>query len=216
MRKQSPLILLLALLTTACDGWVYVVPTFPAPPPSPTPGILSPTPLFLTASPSNTPVLETPSPSATPTGLVTQTSTETASPSPTATSESVDLNIMVKVLGCKTSFDITHGMGEVTDAFVTLSNQSGVAASDLCATLYALDEGRPHPDKTVCIPSLPDGNMVTLKLTVDSTYKQATPIQVEVKSGGQLITRVGQPSCEDIELMSPPSSTLKTPLPFQP
>jgi hypothetical protein len=217
MRTRIPLVLLVSFLISACDGWVYVVPTFPAPPPSLTPAILSPTPLFLTRNPSETPQLLTPSQtSEIPTETSTQTLTETSTASPTATVEPLVYDLIVEVLGCKTSFDISHGMGEVTDAFVTLRNKGEDQASDICVTLFALDEGRPHPDKTVCVTELPAGHVVTLKLTVDSTYQQATPIQVEVKNQGNLIARVGQPSCTDIGLALPPSSTLNTPFPIQP
>jgi hypothetical protein len=218
MRTRIPLVLLASFLISACDGWVYVVPTFPAPPPSLTPAILSPTPLFLTITPSETPQLLTPSlTSEIPTDTATQPSiTETSTPTPTATGEPLIYDLIAEVLGCQTSFDISHGMGEVTDAFITLRNQGKVQVNDLCVTLFALDEGRPHPDKTACITSLPAGYVVTLKLTVDSTYNEATPIQVEVKQGENLITRVGQPSCTDIGLVPPPSASLNTPFPVQP
>ena len=214
MRTRIPLVILVSFLISACDGWVYVVPTFPAPPPSLTPVIQSPTPLFLTTTPSLTPAVQTASStSEIPTETTTPTQTGTSTPSPIVTGEPIEYDVLVEVLGCKTSFDISHGMGEVTDAFITLRNQDEAQASDLCITLFALDEGRPHPDKTVCVPSLPAGYVVTMKLTVDSTYNEVTPIQVEVKHGESLITRVGQPSCTDIGLVPPSSSTLKTPFP---
>ncbi len=220
MRRYLPLIVLLSLWMNSCDGWVYVVPTFPAPPPSPTPAILSPTPLFLTLSPppSQTPAIATAAASSTATATTafTQPAEDTATPSPTLPVEPTKDSVLVEVLGCKTSFDVSHGMGEVTDAYITLSNTGESDVSDLCATLFALDEGRPHPDKTVCVPILPAGHVVTLKLTVDTTAQQATPIQVEVKHGETLINRVGQPSCTDIDLAPPPASTLKTPFPVQP
>ena len=219
MRRLFLPLLLLATLATACDGWVYVVPTFPAPPASPTPMILSPTALILTAIPSNTAAWDTPSPSATPTEVTAEPATATPTTEPTGTPTSgapLGLEVQVEVLGCSTSFDITHGMGEVTDAFVTIHNTGESPLNDLCATLYALDEGRPHPDKTVCVPELPGSHMVTLKLTVDSTYQKDTPIQVEVKSSEQLITRVGQPSCSDMNLAPVPPPSLKTPFPNLP
>ena len=114
-------------------------------------------------------------------------------------------------MGCNTSIDITHGMGEVTNAYVTLKNYTGADMTDVCATLYALDEGRVHPDKTVCVPALTHGQQVTLKLTVDSTYKQNTPIQIEVKSGNSLLSRIGQESCTDIGLFAPAPDSLLTP-----
>jgi len=217
MKKIVPLIFLLILSTTACDGWVYNVPTFPAPPPTITPSIFSPTPVISTIT--NTPVL--------PTITVTETATfvppsETATAfteAPTSTSTptlpSTSPNIIVDVLGCNTSIDVTHGMGEVTNAFVTLKNNTGVDLSNVCATLYALDEGRIHPDKTVCVPSLAHGQQVTLKLTVDSTYQQNSPIQIEVKSNETLLSRVGQESCTDIGLFAPSPGSLLTPVPIQ-
>ncbi len=220
MKKLLPLGLFLILSITACDGWSYTVPTFPAPPPTITPSIYTPTPVFVTAT--NTPGVATVNPVATATETFTQTPTETATafteaPSPTATATlpPVSPNIIVEVLGCNTSIDITHGMGEVTNAYVTLKNNTGNDLSNVCTTLYALDEGRLHPDKTVCVPLLDHGKQVTLKLTVDSTYKQNTPIQVEVKSGETLLARIGQESCTDIGLFAPGPGTLLTPVAIQ-
>ena len=215
-------LLLAAFLTfpiTACDGWSYTVPTFPAPPPTITPSIFTPTPVIFTITNTTTPapVSETPIETAT---AVTPSETATAfteapTPTDTPTLPPVSPSIIVEVLGCDTSIDITHGMGEVTNAYVTLKNNTGNDLSNLCATLNALDEGRVHPDKTVCLPSLADGQQVTLKLTVDSTYKQNTPIQVEVKSGDTLLSRIGQDSCTDIGLFAPRPESLLTPVPIQ-
>lgn len=220
MKKLIPLGLFLILTLAACDGWSYTVPTFPAPPPTITPSIYTPTPVFVTAT--NTPEIATANPITTPTETVTATLTETATafteaPSPTATATLPPVSpiIIVEVLGCNTSIDITHGMGEVTNAYVTLKNNTGVDLTNVCATLYALDEGRVHPDKTVCVPALAHGQQVTLKLTVDSTYKQNTPIQVEVKSGETLLARIGQESCTDIGLFAPTPGSLLTPVAIQ-
>jgi hypothetical protein len=222
MKKLLILGLFLILSITSCDGWVYQVPTFPAPPPTITPAILSPTPVFVTATASNTPQVATVFPSATNTEIFTETPSETATAfteaptqTDTPTLPPVSPNIIVEVLGCNTSIDITHGMGEVTNAYVTLKNNTGNDLSNVCATLYALDEGRVHPDKTVCAPVLANGQQVTLKLTVDSTYKQNTPIQVEVKSGDTLLSRIGQDSCTDIGLFAPAPGLLLTPVPIQ-
>ena len=227
MKNLLFLSVFLVLLTTGCDGWSYTVPTFPAPPPTITPSIFSPTPVILTITNTSiatitlAPVSETPTvtPSMTPT-LVTPTDTATAfteapTPTDTPTLPPVSPNIIVEVLGCNTSIDITHGMGEVTNAFVTLKNNTGADMINVCTTLNALDEGRVHPDKTVCVPLLLHGNQVTLKLTVDSTYQQNTPIQVEVKSGETLLSRVGQESCTDIGLFAPAPGSLLTPVPIQ-
>jgi len=107
-------------------------------------------------------------------------------------------------------------MGEVTNAFIILKNTGGVELTNTKATLYALDEGRAHPDKTVDVTSLSIDYQVTLKLTVDSTYKQETPIQIEVTSEGGLFERVGADSCRDIGLFAPKPEALNTPVPANP
>ena len=112
--------------------------------------------------------------------------------------------------------DVLHGMGEVTNAFVTLRNTGGVPLTNLKATLFALDEGREHPDKTIELVSLPVANEVTIKLTVDSTYQQDTPIQVEVTSDQGVFPREGSASCTDIGLFAPNPGTLYTPVPSTP
>ncbi len=219
MKKFLLLAVFLIFPITACDGWSYTVPTFPAPPPTITPSIFTPTPVIFTITNTTTPapLSETPTETATAVtpGETATALTEAPTPTNTPTLPPVSPNIIVEVLGCNTSIDLTHGMGEVTNAYVTLKNNTGNDFSNLCATLNALDEGRVHPDKTVCVPSLADGQQVTLKLTVDSTYKQNTPIQVEVKSGDTLLSRIGQDSCTDIGLFAPKPESLLTPMPIQ-
>jgi hypothetical protein len=122
----------------------------------------------------------------------------------------------VEILGCNTSIDVTHGMGEVTNAFIVLRNTGGVELTNLKATLHALDEGREHPDKTVDVTSLPAGYQVSLKLTVDSTYRAETPIQIEVTADGGLFQRVGSESCKDIGIFAPNPDDLTTPVPGNP
>jgi hypothetical protein len=107
-------------------------------------------------------------------------------------------------------------MGEVTNAFVTLKNTGNVVLTNLMVTLNALDEGREHPDKTVEVASLLVGYEVTLKLTVDSTYQEETPIQVEVSGGSGLFQRTGAPSCRDIGVFAPDPDGLYTPVPSNP
>lgn len=107
-------------------------------------------------------------------------------------------------------------MGEVTNAYVILRNIGGVDLTNLEATLNALDEGREHPDKTVEVTFLPRGHKITLKLTVDSTYQEETPIQVEVTADAGLFQRVGADSCRDIGLFAPNPNGLNTPVPDNP
>jgi hypothetical protein len=217
--KKTILFILLALVLASCNGWViqplpYNPPT-PFLPPTRTPSIYSPTPVFIGAT--STPVVSTAT--ITPTFLPTSTNmppatlTEIPIHTFTPTSEVNAPALRIVILGCNTSVDITHGMGEVTNAYVTVKNIGNVELTNLIATLYALDEGREHPDKIQEITSIPIGYEVTLKMTVDSTYKQESPIQVEVNSDQGLFPREGDDSCRDIGLFAPKPDGLNTPVP---
>jgi hypothetical protein len=215
--KRFTFFILFAIALSSCNGWVINPLPQPTPflPPTRTPSIYSPTPVIIGAS--ATPVIETAT--ATSTFLPTSTNqipaTLTETPiftfTPTPLVNAPALHILI--LGCNTSIDITHGMGEVTNAFVTLRNIGNVELTNLVATLYALDEGREHPDKIQEIASIPVGYEVTLKLTVDSTYKEESPIQVEVNSDQGLFPREGVASCRDIGLFAPSPDGLNTPVP---
>jgi hypothetical protein len=151
---------------------------------------------------------ETPSPTLTSTPIPpTETPTPTFTFTPTLTFTPVK-SLAVDILGCNTSIDITHGMGEVTNAYVTVKNTGMVDLPNTCTLLRAIDEDREHPDKTKCVPNLPVQNQVTLKLTVDSAYKQDTIIQVDASSDGVLLLRVDKPSCTDIGLFGGAPSDL--------
>ena len=217
MRKPI-LILLYMMALTSCSGWFLYPSVGPTPfmPPTGTPSIYTATP-FGNGVNSSTPLVsiitptETLSPTLTDTPQATETSVaETPTVSPSGSS------IQIIVLGCNTSIDITHGMGEVTNAFVTLKNIGGMDLTNLKATLYALDEGRVHPDKTTELTSLPVGYQVTIKLTVDSTYKKDSPIQVNVSSDQGGFPRAGLASCTDLGVLSPDPDSLKTPVPNTP
>ena len=180
---------MLAALLAGCVGIGPGVIANPPPvSPSAPPAILSPTPPFL---PSPTPTGTQPTP------LPAASSTATAMiPSPTPTGS---FRLLLEIVGCNTSLDLSHQMGEVTNAFPRLQNPGGTELTGVCAALSASDEARQHPDKTVCIPSLPAGYQVTLKLTVDTGFKQDTSIQVDVTTdqGSAFISR---PSCTSIGL----------------
>ena len=222
MKRIIPAILFTFLLS-GCNGWIIQPIPYPTPflPPSPLPSIYTATPVIIgVTNASATPIVATPT--VTPTFLPTITNmvqaTATAIPVHTFTSTSSasmpDLQIIV--LGCNTSIDVTHGMGEVTNAFVTLKNTGNVGLTNLVATLYALDEGREHPDKIQEIASIPVSYEVTLKLTADSTYKQESAIQVEVNSDQGLFPREGSASCRDIGILAPNPNGLNTPVPSNP
>jgi len=203
-------LLLLAALS-GCSGWTvrtisYSTPLTPIPSQTPsihtaTPNIILPTITATLFEPSVTPTQLTD----TVTPMVDPTLTE-ISPSQTIIPTLVTVpseSLTIDLLGCNTSVDITHGMGEVTNAYVTAGNTGTTDLINVCATLRGQDEGRPHPDKTKCIPSLPAGFQATLKLTIDTTYKQNSPIQVEITSNDVLLQRMGKDSCKDIGLFSP-------------
>ena len=107
-------------------------------------------------------------------------------------------------------------MGEVTDAYITLKNTGNTDLTNISATVFALDEGREHPDKTVELTSLPVNFQVTIKLTADSTYREETPIQIEAVADGNVFQRIGSPSCRDIGLFAPRPDGLMTPIPVDP
>ncbi len=201
-----------ALALSACEGWPFQpAPYTPATiVPSRTPSIWTATPRILTPAPitataeTSTPITE--SPTAT---LAEGTPSETITPVVVPAG-----SISANILGCDTSIDILHGMGDVTNAYVTISNTTRQDVPNLCATLNALDEGRLHPDKTKCLPSLSAGYQVTFKLTVDSTYKANTPVQVNVMSGDTLLVRAGEAACTAIGLLPVPIDDLGTPQPI--
>lgn len=216
MKKYIMLILMAGVLS-GCNGWtIQPLPNPPTPflPPTLTPSIFTATPVVIGPTPTSN--VSTSTPAATATTPPTNTNVSSSdTPIATWTSAPGQPSVSVEVLGCNTSIDVTHGMGEVTNAFVTLENTGNVDLTNLITTLMALDEGREHPDKTVETAFLQTGYQVTLKLTVDSTYQEETPIQVEVMGEGGLFQRVGEASCRDIGLLAPNPSSLNTPVPSQ-
>ena len=223
MNKLKPLALAILLipLMVACNGWVIQPGPFNPPtpflPPTNTPSVFTATPVVIgVASATPTPQVATSTSISFPTATFTPTLSSSNTPGITQTSSPSGPAVAVDILGCNTSIDVTHGMGEVTNAFIVLTNTGGVALTNLKATLNALDEGREHPDKTVEVPSLLVGYKVTLKLTVDSTYQEETPIQVEVAADGNLFQRLGAASCRDIGLFAPNPDDLTTPVPNNP
>jgi hypothetical protein len=218
MKKVVP-VTVAALLLVSCNGWFFQPnPNPPTPflPPTQTPSIFTATPIVSVASPTPAPqiVTSTSIPFITATFVPTLASSET--PVSLQTNTPSGPSVSVEVLGCNTSIDLTHGMGEVTNAFVVVRNTGGIDLTDLKVTLNALDEGREHPDKTVEVASLFVGYKVTVKLTVDSTYRQDTPIQIEVTDNAGLFQRVGAESCKDIGLFAPNPESLNTPVPNNP
>jgi len=200
MKRLIPIV---ALFLSSCDVGGVAPQPFPvqSPIPSNTPAIFTATPLIIPP-----PVLDF-----TPTGTITPVpyaTVDTAPLTPTIISvqpsptdiQPIVQAVEVEILGCNTSLDIRNGMGEVTNAYVKIKNIGTVDLPNMCALLRAIDEGREHPDKKVCASNLPVNNQVALKLTVDSTYKKDTIIQVDVTSNESILLRVDKQSCRDISL----------------
>ncbi|MGC8856767.1 MAG: hypothetical protein ACP5QU_08215, partial [Anaerolineae bacterium] len=156
--------------------------------------------------------------SSTPSEPPADTATPTLIPTPTPVFLTIPPSqaIQVDILDCTTGFDLSHGMGEVTNAYVTIANFGNVDLPNTCALLRANDEGRPHPDKTRCVDNLPVGYQVTQKLTVDSTFRQNTAIQVDLSSNGVLLIRVDRPTCRNLSLVGVLSPDLGVIKPISP
>ncbi len=211
--KNFLLLLIIAISLAACD-------TFGAPP--------QPFPVW-TAIPTRTPEIVTATSIIIPPATIADTPTTTIptpnseTPVPTYTSilstptniiSTITLmpSIQVDILGCNTSFDITHGMGEVTNAYITVKNTGGTDLPNTCSLLRAIDEDREHPDKRQCVANLPAQSQVNLKLTVDSQYKVDTVIQVDITSNELILLRLDKQSCRDINLFggAPPNLGIVT------
>lgn len=194
--KKVGAIVVLMFFVISCGSWQVAPQPFPVTTPIPTgtPVIITLTPLII---PPPTLIITSTQPP-----LITETTTATSTtiePSMTPTTQIIQ-SVSVDILGCNTSFDIRNGMYEVTNAFVTVKNTGTVDLPNTCAILRAIDEGREHPDKEVCVDNLPVNNQVTLKLTVDSTYREDTFIQVDVNTNETILLRVDKASCRNIDL----------------
>lgn len=210
--------LLLISCLSGCEGWSVQLgePNGVATMPSRTPLIDTATPFIL--KPSDTPptTASLPTPESGPNDIDPGVS---ANRHPHVSAEHTNAGrsraqLAAEILGCETGLDLSHGMGEVTNAYVVLTNTGNSDAHRLCATLTGLDEGRPHPDKTECLAGLPAGYEVTLKLTIDTTYEERTAIQVEITSNNSLLLRLGEPACTSPVLIPGQISNLRTPEPI--
>jgi hypothetical protein len=224
MKTILPLIVLLTFVLSAC-GDLGLVTAGPDPfriTPSRPPAILTVTPNIVFPTTSATlppPPSLTPSATFTTTLAVGQSETPTAAPAntdtPTPTTSTNTPGLLeVSLLGCDTGIDITHSMGEVTNAYVTVANRTGTNLTNLCATLSSNDEGRAHPDKSKCIPSLPTGYQVTWKLTVDTTTNVNTIVTVATASDEGIGMAANEQACTDIGVNIPGDDVLGVILPI--
>lgn len=146
-------------------------------------------------TPSKTPAPLLPSPTVPcandPFCQPTETPTPTLSPTPVP-------GLEVLLEGCDWGIDISHGMGEVTNAYLLARNPGATAIHTLCLELFASDEGRPHPDKKHCYSELPTGKQVVVKLTVDTTYGTNTDYYVVITSA-ETTMQVPTQRCQPIK-----------------
>ncbi|MBI5932771.1 MAG: hypothetical protein HY867_03600 [Chloroflexi bacterium] len=209
------LICMLAIMALGLSGCLNTDAVTAAPnpfliTPSRSPLIYTVTPLIIYPTVSETPsatatlAVETPAAS-------TPAFTETLTPTFTLAPETLGITL----LGCEAGFDVTHGMGEVTNVYVKLTNSFGPDLEAVCATLAAADEGRVHPDKTICVDSLPLGYQTILKLTVDTAFQVSSVVEVTVSSSNGLFLRAGGMACTDIGAFLPASETLGVVEPIQ-
>ncbi len=196
VRLVSTLVIVFAL--ASCTGVQLLPPPLtPVTVASATPIIRSPTPIFIPPASNTSTSTITTAPTA---GIsITPTSTYTPSIVPTVTT-GIDLILNAEIVGCNTSLDLVHQMGEVTNAYLVVQNAGSSDLHDVCATLSASDEARPHPDKSHCLPSLPGRSQVTIKLTVDTGSGKDTSIQVEVNSQEGSIASAVKASCRALGL----------------
>ncbi|MBV6395700.1 MAG: hypothetical protein HFACDABA_01280 [Anaerolineales bacterium] len=230
MNHAQRLTVLIVLLAGGCGNFepVTSAPNPFAITPSRAPSILSPTPLFAapTASSATLPPPPSLTASVTPditstisltaevssTFTLTPTNTETPVHTPTFTSTAQPP--ILTVLGCDTGLDLSHGMGEVTNAYVLLVNPGRFELTNACLTLSAADEGRAHPDKTICAPWLQSGYQVALRLTVDTTANAVTLIQVALVADQVSQPAASATACPAIGANKPADASLNVPVPI--
>lgn len=171
------------LLAAGCQP--YTLPSSQIPPPTRTPlvplpdGLPTTTPTRLLLTPSPRP-LPQPSPTFSP----------TPTPRPT---QQPKLNLIINA--CDTGLDIFNGLGEVTNAYVTLQNVGQVDVAALDVTLSASDEGKVHPDKSYHLQYLPAGYEIVLKLTVDTQNGKDTSITATANDQKNLRALAVKASC---------------------
>ena len=190
MKRLRLFALLVALVLVGCGG-DKAEPT-PEPTPAPTE---TPRPTY-TARPTYTPIpTYTVGPSATPQPTATDTQVPPAEPAQPETAPQLSLLL----LGCDTGTDIMHGLGEVTNAYVTVENTGTADANKLRVTLSGSDEEKAHPDKTQEITVLAVGHEVTLKLTIDTDRDKETTITIEATSADGSRSALPNQPCQEID-----------------
>jgi hypothetical protein len=127
---------------------------------------------------------------------------------PTSTPYIPEFNLII--LGCNTGIDLAHGLGEVTNVYAVIQNVGSAEANQVQIVAGANDEGREHPDKTKLVSKLPPGYEITLKFTVDSTFRQDTSVTLDLSSAEGVYTSVQRDDCRDLRTDLPDIETRLT------
>ena len=134
-------------------------------------------------------------PTATATPIPNRTPAQTPPPAQTPTGNPSTAALTITFLSCDLGFDITHGMGEVENAYVRVRNTGGIELTNVLVTLQASKEGRPHPDKSRSFASLPAKYEVTTKLTVDTQSGSLTVLEASATTSQGGISQVSGADC---------------------
>lgn len=129
-----------------------------------------------------------------------RTATAQAGVPPTATvtpTPMPELNVLI--LGCDTGIDLSHRMGEVTNAWVTVQNAGRTEATSVQIVLSAQDEVSEHPDKSFYIQHLPAEYQITLKLTVDTVGGKDSNAKVLVTSDQGATAVASKLACKNLD-----------------
>jgi hypothetical protein len=136
-----------------------------------------------------------------PTPTPTQTPSPTSTPTPVPPTPTPFLpQFTLELLGCTTGLDITHALGEVTNAYVLVRNEGNADATNVCLRLEATDVGESHPDETHCLPRLPARTQVRIKLTADTEIRADTAIAVYLTSDDGPTADVAGADCKELDL----------------
>lgn len=108
--------------------------------------------------------------------------------------------IAILIEKCDTGFDILHGLGEVTNAYVNIKNVGSIDIPNFDVELLANDVEQEHADQLIKVESpLRTGQDTSLKLTADTTIGEDTLITISVKTVYGILKQTQAISCKELE-----------------
>jgi hypothetical protein len=130
--------------------------------------------------------------------IPTSTPIPTITPLPTATPTKPKINVLIE--GCTTGLDaIRRRLGEVTNAYVTVSNVGQTDVSGVVVTLVASDEASQHPDRQKPVQYLPTGHQITVDLATGTNVFDDTGIKVVVTTREGVVEQASRSDCKEID-----------------